>query len=198
MIGNDIVDIAEAAMKSNWQRKGFLNKVFTEKEQLYISNSDDPDLMVWLLWSIKESSYKIYSRQERKYFLSPLKIESELIMNSGCYKGKVFIGNLKFFTNSTITKDYVSTTALSENNSESSNIFQKDLKFYNEDFNKQREEIRSSLLKHFSEKINRPTEKMTIRKDDYGAPYIVDRLHKLNVSISISHHGRYGAYAFIV
>ncbi|WP_332368793.1 hypothetical protein [Spirosoma telluris] len=29
MIGNDIVDLTQAKQESNWQRKGFLHKLFT-------------------------------------------------------------------------------------------------------------------------------------------------------------------------
>ena len=32
-IGNDIVDLNLAKTESNWQRKGFLEKQFTQKEQ---------------------------------------------------------------------------------------------------------------------------------------------------------------------
>jgi len=198
MIGNDIVDIKEAAAKSNWRRKGFLNKVFTEKEQLYISNSDNPDLIVWLLWSMKESAYKIYSRLQRKYFVSPLKLESELITGSNeGYKGKVFIENFTFSTNSKVTKEFVSTMALAENKLRKGKIFQKDLKFSNEDFDKHRVEIYLSISKTFSEKINKPAENILIKKDKYGIPYIFDEQNQFDASVSISHHGRYGAYAFL-
>ena len=33
MIGNDIVDLNLAKTQSNWQRKGFLERQFTKKEQ---------------------------------------------------------------------------------------------------------------------------------------------------------------------
>ena len=33
MIGNDIVDLKQAAKDSNWQRPRFLDKVFTKHEQ---------------------------------------------------------------------------------------------------------------------------------------------------------------------
>ena len=198
MIGNDIVDIVEAARKSDWRRKGFLKKVFTAKEQLRISNSDNPDLIVWLLWSMKESAYKIYLRLQRKYFVSPLKLESELIADlNECYKGKVFIENFTYLTNSKVTKEFVSTTALAENKLRKGKIFQKDLKFSNEDFDKHREEIYSSISETFSEKINKPSEKISIKKDNFGIPYIFDGQRQLDTSVSISHHGRYGAYAFI-
>ena len=59
MVGNDIVDLKHAALESNWQRKGFLNKVFTSSEKQYIQDAENPFQMVWLIWSMKESAYKI-------------------------------------------------------------------------------------------------------------------------------------------
>ena len=63
MIGNDIVDLELAAVQSNWRRKGFLEKVFTASEREIISSGEDPDLTVWLLWSMKEAAYKAHQRR---------------------------------------------------------------------------------------------------------------------------------------
>ena len=63
MIGNDVVDIQLAKIESNWQRKGYLDKIFTENEQIYISNSLEPDIAVWNLWTRKEAAYKIWNTQ---------------------------------------------------------------------------------------------------------------------------------------
>ena len=70
MIGNDIVDLELARKESNWKRKGFLDKIFAKNEQLLIFNAENPDTMVWNLWSRKEAAYKIYNRQTqiRGYF----------------------------------------------------------------------------------------------------------------------------------
>jgi hypothetical protein len=39
VVGNDIVDLA-LGRKSNWKRPGYLNKIFTTKEQLLISSAE--------------------------------------------------------------------------------------------------------------------------------------------------------------
>jgi hypothetical protein len=41
VIGNDIVDLALARKESNWKRPGYLNKIFTTKEQLLISSAEN-------------------------------------------------------------------------------------------------------------------------------------------------------------
>jgi phosphopantetheinyl transferase (holo-ACP synthase) len=113
MIGNDIVDLALARKESNWKRNGFLDKIFTKKEQMLISNSEDPEVMVWNLWSRKEAAYKVYNRktQIRGYF--PLQLECfELGINDGISFGKVVIKDLIYFTKTVITTQFVHTIAL--------------------------------------------------------------------------------------
>jgi phosphopantetheinyl transferase (holo-ACP synthase) len=113
MIGNDIVDLALARKESNWKRNGFLDKIFTTKEQLLISNAENPEVMVWNLWSRKEAAYKIYNRktQIRGYF--PLRLECfELEIIDGISFGKVVIKDLIYFTKTEITTQFVHTIAV--------------------------------------------------------------------------------------
>lgn len=113
MIGNDIIDLDLARKESNWQRKGFLNKIFTENEQLLILNAQNPEIMIWSLWSRKEAVYKIYNRQTqiRGYF--PLLLECiDLNIVDESVLGKVHINNLIYFTKTKITDQYINTIAV--------------------------------------------------------------------------------------
>lgn len=115
MIGNDIVDLALAKKESNWQRKGFLDKIFTQKEQLLIANTDNPESMVWNLWTRKEAAYKIYNRQSniRGYF--PLQLEcfyeSETLgtvyCNGNTYCTETKISDDSIYTIAVIEKEYL-------------------------------------------------------------------------------------------
>ncbi len=113
MIGNDIVDLTLAKKESNWKRKGFLDKIFTPKEQLMISNAENKEVMVWNLWSRKEAAYKIYNRktQIRGYF--PLQIEcfNLEIIDGFCF-GKVVLKEDLYFTKTEITSQYIHTIAV--------------------------------------------------------------------------------------
>jgi phosphopantetheinyl transferase (holo-ACP synthase) len=113
VIGNDIVDLALAQKESNWKRKGFLNKIFTEKEQLLILNALNPEVMVWNLWSRKEAAYKIYNRNTgiRGYF--PQQIEcTNLEIIDGIQLGKVVIKEAVYYTKTTINAEYINTIAV--------------------------------------------------------------------------------------
>jgi phosphopantetheinyl transferase (holo-ACP synthase) len=113
VIGNDIVDLALAQKESNWKRKGFLNKIFTDKEQLLIFNALNPEVMVWNLWSRKEAAYKIYNRNTgiRGYF--PQQIECfNLELIDGIQLGKVSIKEAICYTKTTINAEYINTIAV--------------------------------------------------------------------------------------
>jgi phosphopantetheinyl transferase (holo-ACP synthase) len=111
MIGNDIVDLALARTESNLKRKNFLDKLFTKEEQLLVENANNPEVMVWNLWSRKEAAYKIYNRETgiRGYFPKQLvcSYESET-------SGTVCCNERVYYTKSTVTKDFIYTIATIE------------------------------------------------------------------------------------
>ncbi len=77
MIGNDVVDLSLAKQESNWQRPGFLQKIFTPAEQHLIFLSKNQHRLVWDLWARKEAVYKIIIQQFEAAFRGyyPTKIE---------------------------------------------------------------------------------------------------------------------------
>ena len=108
MIGNDIIDLRFAETESNWQRKGFLDKQFTSREQVVIKSSEDPFMKVWQFWSMKEAAYKIYTQLTEERFFAPKKFECEFTSGS---KGIVCFQNQKFYTTSILNRTYIFTVA---------------------------------------------------------------------------------------
>jgi hypothetical protein len=49
LIGNDVIDLSLAKKESNWQRKGFLKKLFSNDEQQLILEALNSFEMVWRL-----------------------------------------------------------------------------------------------------------------------------------------------------
>jgi phosphopantetheinyl transferase (holo-ACP synthase) len=109
VIGNDIVDLALARKESNWKRHGYLNKIFTTKEQMLILTAKNPDIMVWNLWSRKEAAYKIYNRATgvRGYF--PLKLECTY---ENYTTGSVSCKGYTFYTKTVINAEKIHTIAV--------------------------------------------------------------------------------------
>jgi phosphopantetheinyl transferase (holo-ACP synthase) len=109
VIGNDIVDLALAKKESNWKRAGFLEKIFTAQEQFLIVSADNPEIMVWNLWSRKEAAYKIYNRQTgiRGYIPNQL-----VCVYENRSSGSVHCNGNIYYTKTRISKDKIVTVAV--------------------------------------------------------------------------------------
>lgn len=113
MIGNDVIDLAQTRIESNWQRKGFLDKIFTTEEQQFIQNHSEPEIMVWLLWSMKEAAYKIYNRQTKIREYIPKKLLCDVVsLNSAEAFGTVRCNENIYFTKTVISSQSIHTIAV--------------------------------------------------------------------------------------
>ncbi|WP_397445004.1 4'-phosphopantetheinyl transferase superfamily protein [Polaribacter sp. R77954] len=179
MIGNDIVDLNLAKTQSNWQRKGFLEKQFTDYEQKLIKNSDNPFLKVWLFWSMKEAAYKCYTQEFQKRFYAPLKFSCKIINKS---TGIVKIESKKYYIKTNLTGRYVYSVAQEYQSKKMvSHLF-----FVDKNENKTKK-IKQKLLACFDQKV-------WLKKNGLGIPYLYQHNKKLPISISTTHHGNYGAF----
>lgn len=115
MIGNDIVDLSRAAKESNWKRKGYLEKIFTAHEQFLIKSAKDSDIMVWLLWTMKESVYKACSKATKITFFNPASLCcNNLIMHKRTATGNITHEDTLYHCRSILTPAYIHTIASAE------------------------------------------------------------------------------------
>lgn len=114
MIGNDVIDILQSRKESNWRRKGFIEKIYTLDEQLLISSSADPEIMVWILWSMKEAAYKIYNRQTKiREYIPHILVCSLASQNHNSITGNVICSGKTFYTKTILFQDHIHTVAVS-------------------------------------------------------------------------------------
>lgn len=191
MIGNDIVDLKQAAIESNWQRKGFLNKVFTEKEQNLILNAKNSFEMVWKLWTMKESVYKIHVQQNNHRFFAPKKLECQIFNKTN---GSVVIHNQMYFTESKITKNYIYTVATLKEDKE---LFDNCFEIEDQNYFYQHKEVYNQLKYKVSEKWKFAFEGLDIKKNSVGVPKLYQNKQQLAIFFSITHHGNYCAYSIL-
>lgn len=113
MIGNDVVNLPQSRIESNWQRKGYLEKIFTSEEQQLISTTATPEIMVWLLWSMKEAAYKIYNRQTKIRAYIPQKLVCKITaQNDHFILGQVSCMGSIYYTKTLITESNIHTIAV--------------------------------------------------------------------------------------
>ncbi len=175
MIGNDIVDLELARTQSNWQRKGWLQKLFTQKEQQHILSSADPTLQVWILWSRKEAAYKAHQRRfGLKPRYNPKKIECGP-------KESLTIDGFVYQVVSQCTPHYAYSVAKAQDNVVHSEIFET------------KTNIRAQLKKTVRKRLGEPS-LISFERDRNGIPIM--RINEVlsNIPFSFTHHGRYSAY----
>ena len=187
MTGNDIVDLKQAATESNWQRKGFLEKIFTPLEQSYIAEAVVQEQMVWKLWSMKESAYKIYTRQYGGRFFAPQQLKCVLLAGQ---LGKVCINNLTYQTSTIVTKNYIYSIARTKN-SENPVFFSHSFRIPEVDQDKF---VYKKIISVYAEAWQKQKEYLTLIKDINGAPLLYSKKERSKIPVSITHHGRYAAF----
>lgn len=171
MLGNDIIDLVQARAESNWQRKGWVNKIFTEQEQEFIAASAKKELMVWLMWSMKEAAYKIYHREFKEMFYTPQKFSCfDISIKNNAATGCVRFKHNTYNTSSAISLAFIHTVAHEQNNFGDINVYIEE--------------------KNNSDPAWQPLYKLF--KDDHGIPYGIDPNGQIRHA-SKSHHGRFEA-----
>lgn len=185
MIGNDIVDLKQAAKDSNWNRSRFLDKVFTTHEQTIISSSVDHHQMVWLLWSMKEAAYKAYVREYKHVFFNPKRLECHLGLNN---EGVVNVDEKRYVTNSVLTSEYIHSTAM-KIKEESSEIHLFKLSNCNLSAT-----IRMKIKSYAALKYSKNVDVFEIKKSILGIPNAYVNNKQIFKALSITHHGDYGAF----
>lgn len=185
MIGNDVVDLSCARKQSNWKRKGYLDKIYTASEQVLVYSAANPDAMVWLLWTMKEASYKANQRITGIKEYAPIKIKCAIThAENDIYWGLVMYNHLAFFTKTYVLNDYIHTIALY--NSENFEVVEEILiKNYPVDY-----------VRYLKDK-NYFMPSSHIEKDEFGIPSLFDKISKESKPISISHHGNFLSLVFI-
>jgi phosphopantetheinyl transferase (holo-ACP synthase) len=182
LIGNDVIDLSLAKTQSNWQRKGFLKKLFSNDEQQLILETLNSFEMVWRLWSMKEAAYKIFTQQHSVRFFAPKKFECKLMLG---LKGVVCYKNQKFYTTSIVNQQYIFTKAgLTKEKNSYSEMGSPD-----------------QIDTMIKDKLNLLTgvkiSGIKQKKSKNGAPSYYNKSTLLTSSCSISHHGKYGVYSFV-
>ncbi|WP_080053849.1 4'-phosphopantetheinyl transferase family protein [Spirosoma aerolatum] len=196
MIGNDIVDLTQARKESNWQRKGFFQKLFTAHEQYLINTADDPERMVWLLWSMKESAYKANFRQTSLRRFAPQKISCQLTaITETEATGSVFY-ELTYQAKTILTSTYIASLAFSVANS--SNVQQQTIHLDRTARLYQSVQVRQKLLQYCSWKLSVPASDILLSQQANGIPDLIvaqSDSQSMIIPVSISHHGGYGSFA---
>ena len=180
MLGNDVVDLALAKAESNWRRQNYLSKIFSPTEQQIIRSAVQPDILVWLMWSMKESTYKIINRDSGLRLFNPTAFCCSFKMNGLRATGFVNFREQMFLTHSDIDTNCIHTLSLKASVS------------------KDRCHVLSiENSADYRAEFNRQSSGLILEKDHSGLPQIVDSIKNTVHMASISHHGKFVKVAYM-
>lgn len=181
MLGNDVIDLTLAKMQSNWTRRNYLSKVFSHQEQNIIYSSDNPDLMVWLIWSMKEAAYKIVNRKTGVRFYDPKGFCCNFDLDGSQAKGSVSYLGERFITHSEVAQNYVHTLSLKEGI--------------------RLEKCKIIHIQNCSDYVtcfNNNHLNLKLQKNRSGLPEVYEELTMKQYTASISHHGNFLFIAYLL
>ncbi len=207
-MGNDIVDLADAENIGKSTDELFCRRVFNVGELKLIAASIRPDSFLWAIWAAKEAAYKAISRSDpavcsipKKY---PVIIETESVGPiSICLKGILTSLNGKVKTprgelTVHISMDEDMVYALAARTAEALTRIVSRVERVDAAKDDLSDVARKFLLEEIAQRLDCRTDDLSIVKEKRGpgAPFIVFRGNQLPAEISLSHDGRFVAFAF--
>ena len=179
MIGNDIIDLTLARSQNKAGNRRFLSKVFTAEESSIITKDKDPELILWILWAMKESAYKAHQRVlglPRK--LNPK--DFECFVDKSQKHGHVNIDNCKYTVQIEETAGFIHCYTIGPE------VFKKIYTNFSEP--------KTNFLKDFSSQFKLNGAEYKIEKDRFGIPSLKSSCKEKTLPVSISHHGNFAAF----
>ena len=214
-IGNDIIALQLINPERTKQGK-FYSKIICKQEAELFNSLSTANIsfekFVWLAWSVKESIYKFYKRNNCETSFSPTKIVIQKIelptqqkalrfnnsicenisFNKGeCYCCEVKFNNSTFFAKSIISNEMIFTVVNDSNCFE--NIYWGIKAIDDDSYLHQSKTLREFVLSKLSKLHSGNT--FNIQKSKAGYPFIEEQQQLL---LSFSHHGNFVAYAFAI
>ena len=216
--GNDIIDLqlinAERTITPRFYKKFITNT----EAALYDSLPQQPapilfEHFIWLLWSIKESVYKLMQRHDPTLIFSPVKIVVEKLYfpltsfnrvlpseakftgfnEQQTYNGTIICNNEKYYSRSVINHLYITTIA--NNHAKFQNVYWGTKYIQHTEPANQSKTVREFALKQLACTLK--TNDLQLNKTSQGCPVLLNGLQETELPVSLAHHGHYVAYSFL-
>jgi len=202
-MGNDVVDLKDPENIGKSRDERFIGRVFTAGERERIASAPSPDTLLWSLWAAKEAAYKAVSRADPAVCSIPHRYRVVLDAEDVTRKivhlaGKVITPRGELVLEVAVAADWVH--ALAAGAEETLNRLCRRV---------QRLEggkgaadpsafVRGALLREIARRLDCPVGDLSVVKnqDGPGAPRVLFRGDLLAAEVSLSHDGRFAAFAF--
>ncbi len=190
----------------------FVKRVLLYQEQCLIRSESNPDLTLWVLWAAKETAYKIVSKSHPAVHSGPLKYAVHLIESAPLVSSKADIRSRYLFcsvetpvgpvrVDVMAVPDYVHAFGCQGDQSRGGTLHLKIFGLGQHSCQEQLESlmVRKALFRYLSRFWQIDSGRIGIRREQgvrgLGPPKLYVDGSRIQADISLSHHGRYGAFA---
>lgn len=189
-VGNDIVDLTAPQNIGVENNKRYISRIIADKELGLIPFITDQ--YIWLLWSIKETFYKVLAKQGHANQFYPKKIIVKSLNRIGeNYYATVSWNDITINTVSHITYNYIHTTSHQPENVLTNKVFESNPEQVSHD-------LRQYLKNDLALDLQIPQQQIIIEKDRKNIPKISILNTSLMVDVSFSHDYNFGAYSYFI
>jgi phosphopantetheine--protein transferase-like protein len=201
-VGNDVVDLKDPENIGKSSDDRFLGRVFTAGERERIASARSPDRFLWSLWAAKEAAYKAVSRVDPAVCSIPRRYPVVLDADDATQEfvqlaGKVITPRGELVLEVAVSADWVH--ALAAGTAEALHRLCHRVKRLEETKGSDPSAfVRRVLLGEIARRLDCPVGDLSVVKNQAGsgAPHILLRGVPLAAEISLSHDGRFVAFAF--
>lgn len=210
-VGNDVVDLKTTDAIGKASDRKFIQRVLCCDEQDIVFNSKCPDSMLWAFWAAKETAYKAINKTYPEISSAPRRYP--VIIHTGKYSNNIF-GNVNTPKGSiavtiSIHEDYIHCIGATNQEVGLDKIFwgvQKidPTKKWEMVLPSERESVivRRLAIERMAESLNHNPDDIHIISHHYecghGSPIVYFKGNEENIDLSLSHDGRFAAYAFLM
>jgi len=216
-VGNDVVDLKDPENQGKSGDDRFLARVFTAEERELIARAAVPETLLWALWAAKEAAYKAVSGGDpggdqlsvcsipRRY---PVHLDAESVDGTrdtpagveDSLTGRVITPRGTVALRITVSEDYVHALAAGSDADFAGIIQRVDRMDEVGNPGDPSAFVRGRLLTEISRRLDCPLDNLTVRKEPSasGPPRVFLRDRPLAAEISLSHDGRFAAFALLM
>ena len=202
-VGNDVVDLKDPENIGKSRDDRFLGRVFTAGERELIASVPSPDTLLWSLWAAKEAAYKAVSSADPAVCSIPHRYRVVLEAEDATRKivrlaGKVITPRGELVLEVAVSADWVH--ALAAGAEEALKRICRRVKRLEGGKGAVNPSafVRGALLREIARRLDCSVGDLSVVKnpDGLGAPRVLFRGDLLAAEVSLSHDGRFAAFAF--
>lgn len=192
MIGNDIISLAEVLPHQQALRPGFWDKVCLPEELQSLTTYFSTEICIWALWAAKESAYKVYRQAGGPAIFAPKKNKFQLeSVHHSQLRGMTTTPTGNYHSHILIRAEYIIAESWSAK-LDQQQITHKVVVSSGKDYAHQSASLKEKVVEWVAKKLGIPPASLSFGKAQTGMPYLNFEGKRLDLILSLSHHGHFG------